>query len=255
MANGKRPAGSPAPGHESGHRRSHRASALRHRGRCGSRRAAAHAGFLKWREVPVVDRVQLLYRYKTLLEHIRGRGRADSVHAKTARRSTTRRLEVRRDDPDGGSRLRHAEPDDGRFAEQRLARHRLHRPSASRSASARASRHSIFRPWCRCGCTRSPSPAATRFILKPSEKVPHDADAHCGTAARRGSSRGRVQPDSRRQRSGGRAARTSAGARDFFRRLDSGGEVHLRDRGEARQTRAGAGRREESPGGDAGREF
>ena len=29
---------------------------------------AAHAAFLKWREVPVVDRVQVLYRYKLLLE-------------------------------------------------------------------------------------------------------------------------------------------------------------------------------------------
>src|SRR5580692_13088662 len=28
----------------------------------------AHAAFLKWREVPVVERVQVLYRYKTLLE-------------------------------------------------------------------------------------------------------------------------------------------------------------------------------------------
>ena len=29
---------------------------------------AAHAAFLKWREVPVVDRVQVFYRYKSLLE-------------------------------------------------------------------------------------------------------------------------------------------------------------------------------------------
>jgi len=29
---------------------------------------AAHAAFLKWREVPVVDRVQVFYRYKNLLE-------------------------------------------------------------------------------------------------------------------------------------------------------------------------------------------
>ena len=29
---------------------------------------AAHAAFLKWREVPVVDRVQPLYRFKALLE-------------------------------------------------------------------------------------------------------------------------------------------------------------------------------------------
>src|SRR5471030_339707 len=30
--------------------------------------SAAHAAFLKWRDVPVIDRVQVLYRYKTLLE-------------------------------------------------------------------------------------------------------------------------------------------------------------------------------------------
>jgi len=29
---------------------------------------AAHAAFLQWRDVPVVDRVQVLYRYKALLE-------------------------------------------------------------------------------------------------------------------------------------------------------------------------------------------
>src|SRR5215469_14943181 len=29
---------------------------------------SAHAAFLKWREVPVVDRVQVLYRFKTLLD-------------------------------------------------------------------------------------------------------------------------------------------------------------------------------------------
>ena len=29
---------------------------------------AAHQAFLKWREVPVVDRVQVFYRYKDLLE-------------------------------------------------------------------------------------------------------------------------------------------------------------------------------------------
>ena len=29
---------------------------------------AAHAAYLKWREVPVVDRVQVFYRYKELLE-------------------------------------------------------------------------------------------------------------------------------------------------------------------------------------------
>ena len=29
---------------------------------------SAHQAYLNWREVPVVDRVQVLYRYKALLE-------------------------------------------------------------------------------------------------------------------------------------------------------------------------------------------
>src|SRR5580698_5476906 len=33
---------------------------------------AAHEAFLKWRDVPVVDRVQVLYRFKTLLESHHG---------------------------------------------------------------------------------------------------------------------------------------------------------------------------------------
>src|ERR1035441_381359 len=33
---------------------------------------AAHDAFLKWREVPVVDRVQVLYRFKALLEKHQG---------------------------------------------------------------------------------------------------------------------------------------------------------------------------------------
>ena len=37
---------------------------------------AAHEAFLLWREVPVVDRVQVLYRYKTLLDKHTEIGRA-----------------------------------------------------------------------------------------------------------------------------------------------------------------------------------
>src|SRR3984893_18418125 len=33
---------------------------------------AAHQAFLKWRDVPVVDRVQVLYRFKALLESHHG---------------------------------------------------------------------------------------------------------------------------------------------------------------------------------------
>ena len=52
----------------------------------------------------------------------------------------------------------------------------------------------------------------------------------------------------------GRVAGAPAGAGDFVRRIEAGGEVHLCDRGGARQARAGVGRREESSGGDAGRQ-
>ena len=34
---------------------------------------AAHTAFLQWREVPVVERVQVLYRYKALLEKNKAR--------------------------------------------------------------------------------------------------------------------------------------------------------------------------------------
>jgi malonate-semialdehyde dehydrogenase (acetylating) / methylmalonate-semialdehyde dehydrogenase len=47
---------------------------------------SAHAAFLKWRDVPVVDRVQVLYRYKTLLEEHAGEMTAilTSENGKTA---------------------------------------------------------------------------------------------------------------------------------------------------------------------------
>ena len=50
---------------------------------------AAHAAFLQWRDVPVVDRVQVLYRYKTLLEK-NSEELATSSPAKMARSSTMR---------------------------------------------------------------------------------------------------------------------------------------------------------------------
>src|ERR1039458_8898884 len=56
---------------------------------------AAHEAFLKWREVPVVDRVQVLYRYKALLEkhHVELAGILTRENGKTA---DDARAEVRR---------------------------------------------------------------------------------------------------------------------------------------------------------------
>ena len=75
---------------------------------------AAHSAFQEWRGVPVVDRVQPLYKFKALLKRTwrnwRGRCRL-----KTARRLKIPRLKCGAD-PDGGSGLRDAQFDDGRIA-------------------------------------------------------------------------------------------------------------------------------------------
>ncbi|HSV16265.1 MAG TPA: CoA-acylating methylmalonate-semialdehyde dehydrogenase, partial [Tepidisphaeraceae bacterium] len=56
---------------------------------------AAHAAFLKWRDVPVVDRVQVLYRYKTLLDQ-----HADEIAAiltrENGKTADDAKMEVRR---------------------------------------------------------------------------------------------------------------------------------------------------------------
>ena len=75
----------------------------------------AHAAFLKWREVPVVDRVQIFYRYKTLLEkNVDDVARILSTeNGKTLDDAKAVRAPC---DSNGGSGLRHAHADDGRFA-------------------------------------------------------------------------------------------------------------------------------------------
>ena len=121
---------------------------------------AAHAAFLKWREVPVVDRVQIFYRYKDLLEK----------HADEVARILTTENGKTLDDARGSVRraIQMVEVACGMPSLCRAIRSRMFRaasiprPFASRSAFAPASRLSTFRQWCRCGCTPSPSPAAIR---------------------------------------------------------------------------------------------
>ena len=74
----------------------------------------------------------------------------------------------------GGHRVRLRHP---LAAQGRLLRPGLHAastcsPSASRSGSAPGSRRSTSRPWCRCGCTRWPSPPATPSCSSPVERDP-----------------------------------------------------------------------------------
>ncbi|HEY6391997.1 MAG TPA: aldehyde dehydrogenase family protein, partial [Bryobacteraceae bacterium] len=56
---------------------------------------AAHAAFLKWRDVPVVERVQVLYRYKTLLES-HANELAAVLTAENGKTADDARMEVRR---------------------------------------------------------------------------------------------------------------------------------------------------------------
>ncbi len=56
---------------------------------------AAHDAFLKWREVPVVDRVQVLYRFKMLLEQ-HAVETADILTSENGKTRDDARAEVRR---------------------------------------------------------------------------------------------------------------------------------------------------------------
>ena len=56
---------------------------------------AAHAAYLKWRDVPVVDRVQALYRYKALLE-THANELAAALTAENGKTADDARMEVRR---------------------------------------------------------------------------------------------------------------------------------------------------------------
>src|SRR5260370_38926011 len=55
----------------------------------------AHAAFLKWREVPVVDRGQVLYRYKTLLDKY-ANDLAAILTSENGKTTEDARMEVRR---------------------------------------------------------------------------------------------------------------------------------------------------------------
>ncbi len=74
----------------------------------------------------------------------------------------------------------------------------------------------------------------------PVRGAPHRRAADGGRPARRG-----LQRDPRRQGRRRRTARAPRGRRGLVRRLDTDRALHLRDRYQARQARAGARRREE----------
>ncbi len=143
---------------------------------------AAHEAFLKWRDVPVVDRVQVLYRYKTLLEK-----HADEI----ARILTTRE----RQDARGRAQVEVRRAI--QMVEVACGMPSLMMGDSLNDVAARHRLQAIRQPIGVCaGITPFNFPAmvpmwmfpfaiacGNTFILKPSEKVPLTPTRDRGTAA------------------------------------------------------------------------
>ena len=91
------------------------------------------------------------------------------------------------------------------------------------------------------------------FILKPSEQVPLTQQIAFEVLDGLGPAGRRRQPRQRRPRGRRGDPRPPGHRRGLVRRLGAGREDRLRARGQGRQARAGARRREEPHGRDAGR--
>ena len=213
----------------------------------------AHEAFLKWRDVPVVDRVQVLYRFKALLEEhaVEVAAILTRENGKTAEDS---KMEVRRAI---------------QMVEVACGMPSLMMGDSLNDVAREIDCKTIRQPVGVCvGITPFNFPAmvpmwmypfaiacGNTFVLKPSEKVPLTPTRVVELLARGRSAGGRSEPDPRRQGNGGRTVAPSLGERRVVRGLDAGGQIHLLHLGGGRETRAVAGRSEESPGGDARRRY
>ena len=99
-------------------------------------------------------------------------------------------------------------------------------PAARRRAPA--SRRSTSRPWCRCGCTRSRSPAATRSCSSRASATRRPRMLVAELWRRGRPARRRVQRRARRQGGRRRAARPPGRRRGLVRRLHPDRPVHPR---------------------------
>ena len=114
-----------------------------------------------WAETPAVERARVMFRFRELM-HAQFEELAALVtreHGKTlaeARAEMQRGIEMVEFACGIPSLLM------GQCAARTSRRASIAKRAGIRSASASASRRSTSRRWCRCGCSRSPSPAATR---------------------------------------------------------------------------------------------
>ena len=204
---------------------------------------SAHEAFLKWRDVPVVDRVQVLYRFKTLLEEHAAEVAAilTRENGKTAEDS---KMEVRRAI---------------QMVEVACGMPSLMMGDSLNDVAREIDCKTIRQPIGVCvGITPFQFPRHGADVDVP---VRHRLRQHlCAEAVGKGSphadarhraagggrpARRRPEPDSRRQGNGGRAVAPSAGAGRVVRGLDAGGQVHLLHLGGAKGNacRRWAGRR------------
>ena len=119
------------------------------------------------------------------------------------------------------------------------------------AAARRLRRHhavQLSRRWCRCGCSRWRSPAATRSCSSRRRRTRRPRSCMAELLKEAGLPDGVLQRRARRQGRGRRDPAASRRQGGVVRRLDADREVHLRDGGGARQARAGARRREEPRG-------
>ena len=151
---------------------------------------------------------RIMFRFRDLIERHTDRDRR-AAHRR-ARQGAVRRH--RRGQPRARGRrvrLRHPAAAQGRVLRERRRPMSTSTRSASRSAWSPASRRSTSRRWCRCGCSRSPSPAATRSCSSRARRTRRAAVLVAELLGRGRAARRRAQRGPRRQGGGRPAARAS----------------------------------------------
>ena len=129
--------------------------------------AAASRPSTEWSQASLSQRAKVLFAFRELVNaHVGRAGRADHRRARQGplrRRAARCSAASRSSSSPAASRTcsRATTPTRSRPASTSSR-------SASRSASSPASRRSTSRRWCRCGCTRSRSPAATPSSSSPA---------------------------------------------------------------------------------------
>ncbi len=211
----------------------------------------AERAFIEWRRTPVVDRIQPLFRLKTLLEQHRDE-LALSITNECGKTLAESKAEILRAVENVETACGMPMMMQGTNCED-IARgideHMIRQPLGVVAAIVPFNFPGMIAFWFFPYAVA----AGNCFLLKPSERVPITSQKTVRADSGSGISAGRDAACERRARHGERDSRSSGDSRGELCGIDGDGEVHLQPRGGEWQTRAVPGRREESGGGDAGR--